>query len=191
LRVRRLAPRQFQVSRCSGKASFATSGPGRSIMAAASWCLSNGPKAQARWRQARPVLSSGVRRSAASMTARPIPKRHWRSYGDHPLPSGPEALDEPLAAFPSWYLAHRLRPLRQGADGQRGAHAAPRPADPYHPLQNHQTICSKSHVKPSGGPQSWRPRHRPWHSTIATAFKRPNFLERSNINMLMLVNTLH
>jgi hypothetical protein len=29
---------------------------------------------------------------------------HWRSYGDHPLPSGPEALDEPLAAFPSWYL---------------------------------------------------------------------------------------
>jgi len=22
------------------------------------------------------------------MTARPIPKRHWRSYGDDPLPSG-------------------------------------------------------------------------------------------------------
>ena len=27
------------------------------------------------------------------MTARPIPKRHWRSYGD-----------EPLAAFPSWFM---------------------------------------------------------------------------------------
>jgi hypothetical protein len=37
------------------------------------------------------------------MTARPVPQRHWRSYGDHPLPSGPQALDEPLAAFPSWY----------------------------------------------------------------------------------------
>jgi hypothetical protein len=38
------------------------------------------------------------------MTARAVPQRHWRSYGDHPLPSDPEALDEPLAAFPSWYL---------------------------------------------------------------------------------------
>jgi hypothetical protein len=25
----------------------------------------------------------------------PVPQRHWRSYGDHPLPTGPEALDEP------------------------------------------------------------------------------------------------
>ena len=32
------------------------------------------------------------------------PTRHWRSYGDLPLPSGPDALDEPFAAFPSWYL---------------------------------------------------------------------------------------
>ena len=38
------------------------------------------------------------------MIARPVPSRHWRCYGDHPLPSGPEALDEPLVAFPSWYL---------------------------------------------------------------------------------------
>jgi hypothetical protein len=38
------------------------------------------------------------------MTARPVPQRHWRSYGDHPLPTGPEALAEPLAAVPSWYL---------------------------------------------------------------------------------------
>jgi hypothetical protein len=38
------------------------------------------------------------------MPARPVPKRHWRSYGDHPLPTGAEALDEPLRAFPSWFL---------------------------------------------------------------------------------------
>ncbi|HXA21731.1 MAG TPA: hypothetical protein VNW90_05490 [Acetobacteraceae bacterium] len=38
------------------------------------------------------------------MAARPVPRRHWRSYGDHPLPSGAEALDEPLRAFPSWFL---------------------------------------------------------------------------------------
>jgi hypothetical protein len=38
------------------------------------------------------------------MPATPAPKRHWRSYGDHPLPSGAEALDEPLRAFPSWFL---------------------------------------------------------------------------------------
>jgi hypothetical protein len=38
------------------------------------------------------------------MTARPVPQRHWRSYGDGPLPTGREALDEPFSAFPSWYL---------------------------------------------------------------------------------------
>ena len=38
------------------------------------------------------------------MTARPIPKRHWRSYGNDPLPTPAEALDEPFAAFPSWFM---------------------------------------------------------------------------------------
>jgi hypothetical protein len=38
------------------------------------------------------------------MPARPVPNRHWRSYGNDPLPSGAEALDEPLRAFPSWFL---------------------------------------------------------------------------------------
>jgi hypothetical protein len=38
------------------------------------------------------------------MTARPVPKRHWRSYGDTPLPTGAEALDEPFSAFPSWFM---------------------------------------------------------------------------------------
>jgi hypothetical protein len=39
-----------------------------------------------------------------AMSFRAPPKRHWRSYGDQPLPTGAEALDEPFAAFPSWFL---------------------------------------------------------------------------------------
>ena len=38
------------------------------------------------------------------MPARTVPRRHWRSYGNDPLPSGKQALDEPLRAFPSWFL---------------------------------------------------------------------------------------
>ncbi|HEY2257646.1 MAG TPA: hypothetical protein VGI11_18575, partial [Variovorax sp.] len=38
------------------------------------------------------------------MTARPIPARHWRSYGDDPLPSGRVAMDEPFRAFPRWFM---------------------------------------------------------------------------------------
>jgi hypothetical protein len=33
-----------------------------------------------------------------------VPRRHWRSYGDDPLPSPREALREPFSAFPSWFL---------------------------------------------------------------------------------------
>ena len=32
------------------------------------------------------------------------PARHWRSYTDDPLPTPAEALAEPFAAFPSWFL---------------------------------------------------------------------------------------
>ena len=38
------------------------------------------------------------------MTARPTSQRRSRSYGDDALPSGADALDEPLSAFPSWFL---------------------------------------------------------------------------------------
>ena len=38
------------------------------------------------------------------MTARPVPARHWRSYGTDPLPTAAEALDQPFSAFPSWFL---------------------------------------------------------------------------------------
>ena len=30
--------------------------------------------------------------------------RYWRSYGNDPLPTAAEALAEPFAAFPSWFL---------------------------------------------------------------------------------------
>jgi predicted nucleic-acid-binding Zn-ribbon protein len=32
-----------------------------------------------------------------------IPSRHWRTYGNNYL-TGTEALDEPFAAFPSWFM---------------------------------------------------------------------------------------
>jgi hypothetical protein len=32
------------------------------------------------------------------------PRRRWRSYGDDPLATPGEALGEPFAAFPSWFL---------------------------------------------------------------------------------------
>jgi hypothetical protein len=38
------------------------------------------------------------------MTPRPVPARHWRSYGTDLLPTPAEALDEPFRAFPSWFL---------------------------------------------------------------------------------------
>jgi hypothetical protein len=38
------------------------------------------------------------------MSGRSVPARHWRSYGNDPVPTGAEALDAPLRAFPSWFL---------------------------------------------------------------------------------------
>ena len=38
------------------------------------------------------------------MTMRPVPTRHWRSYGTAPLPTATDALQQPFAAFPSWFL---------------------------------------------------------------------------------------
>ena len=45
------------------------------------------------------------------------PQRHWRSYGTDPLPTGAEALAEPFAAFPSWFL--RITCDRCGKDRMR------------------------------------------------------------------------
>ena len=38
------------------------------------------------------------------MTRPPVPERYWRSYGNDPLPTPAEALAEPFAAFPSWFM---------------------------------------------------------------------------------------
>ena len=38
------------------------------------------------------------------MTTRSAPRQHWFSYGTDPLPTGAEAMGEPFAAFPSWFL---------------------------------------------------------------------------------------
>jgi hypothetical protein len=38
------------------------------------------------------------------MMLKSAPRRHWRSYGNDPLPSPQEALGQPFAAFPSWFL---------------------------------------------------------------------------------------
>ena len=66
------------------------------------------------------------------MTARPIPTRHWRSYGTDPLPTGREALDEPFRAFPSWFM--RITCDRCGKDRMLNeTHTrAERHADPRH-----------------------------------------------------------
>jgi hypothetical protein len=48
--------------------------------------------------------ASWCARLPATDAPRPVPRRHWRSYGNDPLPSGEQALDEPLRAFPSWFL---------------------------------------------------------------------------------------
>jgi hypothetical protein len=47
---------------------------------------------------------AAARASSTLMPARRVPTRHWRSYGDDPLPTGKEALEEPCTAFPSWFL---------------------------------------------------------------------------------------
>jgi hypothetical protein len=48
------------------------------------------------------------------MAGRKPPERYWRSYGDDPLPTAAEAMDEPFAAFPSWLL--RVTWYRCGKD---------------------------------------------------------------------------
>ena len=51
-----------------------------------------------------PGAGSRDRRWFVPMTAGPVQRRHWRSYGTEPLPTGREALEEPFRAFPSWFM---------------------------------------------------------------------------------------
>ena len=68
------------------------------------------------------------------MTRPPIPVRHWRSYGNDPLPSGIEARDEPFNAFPSWFL--RIECDRCGKVQMIDALRAAQDADPSHPRED-------------------------------------------------------
>ena len=55
------------------------------------------------------------------MTHRTVPQRHWRTYGNDPLPTGAEALDEPFNAFPSWFLRIECDRCGKVQMGQPGA----------------------------------------------------------------------
>jgi len=46
----------------------------------------------------------GVHPAAEQVQHPPALMQHWRSYGTDPLPSPAEAIQQPLSAFPSWYL---------------------------------------------------------------------------------------
>ena len=50
------------------------------------------------------------RSCGGSMTARPVPRRHWRSYDNDALPTPAEALAEPFSAFPSWFMRTLSQP---------------------------------------------------------------------------------
>jgi hypothetical protein len=38
------------------------------------------------------------------MPERTPPRHHWRSYGNDPLPTPVEAMQQTFSAFPSWFL---------------------------------------------------------------------------------------
>jgi hypothetical protein len=69
------------------------------------------------------AVSFRPKRGVATMTTRSAPRRHWFSYGTDPLPTGPEALDEPFTAFPSWFL--RIECDRCGKDRMANERHAP------------------------------------------------------------------
>jgi hypothetical protein len=65
---------------------------------------------------------------SAVVAFRPPPERHWRSYGTESLPTAAEALQQPMRAFPSWFLkvtcarSFKDRMLNEShmTEGQRG-----------------------------------------------------------------------
>jgi hypothetical protein len=46
-----------------------------------------------------------------------LPQRHWRSYGNDPLPTPADALAEPFRAFPSWFLRIECDRVRERPHG--------------------------------------------------------------------------
>ena len=82
-----------------------------------------GDAADALWREL--VRQATGKKETA---VKPPPARHWQSYGTDPLPTGAEAIDQPFAAFPSWFLRVEcdrcgktvMHPEAHMSDRQRG-----------------------------------------------------------------------
>ena len=105
---------------------------------------------------------------ARGMTGRPVPRRHWRSYGTEPLPTGSEAMDEPLSAFPSWFM--RITCDRCGKDRMLSVtHATAAQRD----LPIRDIIARMRHDGCGGraGGTGWRPIGR----SLRRALPRPQF----------------
>ena len=75
------------------------------------------------------------------MTARPIPQRHWRSYGTDPLPTGSGSPGRAVPGVPVVVHADHLRPVRPAADVLRDALGAGRHADPLRTLADTNFSC--------------------------------------------------
>jgi Pirin C-terminal cupin domain len=97
-----------------------------------------------------------------TMTTRPIPTPHWRSYGDDPLPTGKQALDGPFAAFPSWRMSTRsVRPTYWMARLRSRAITLHRAAC-WSSVPETASHCGPGH-KGLGGATMGGPRHLFWN----------------------------
>jgi hypothetical protein len=76
------------------------------------------------------------------MTTTSAPKRHWRSAGTEPLPSGAEAMGEPFAAFPSWFLRIECDRCGKVQIGQRFSPHGVRPPVPIAPASPARGGCA-------------------------------------------------
>ena len=103
----------------------------------------------------------------AGMTRRSVPVRHWRNYGNDPLPTSAEALDDRSARSPRGSCAS-VRSLRQGADDQRGALRAARHADPRHPREDAPRRLRRP-GRQGGAPHRLRGRQQPAGATHRAA----------------------
>ena len=92
------------------------------------------------------------------MPARPIPVRHCRSYGDAPLPSGQEALDQPFSAFPSWFM--RITCDRCGKDRMLNEAHTPQRDLRIRVLLARMRRRGGTHVEGRSVPQARLGRHR-------------------------------
>ena len=80
-------------------------------------------------------LERAKRQRTPDPMTRPVPTRHWRSYGTEPLPTGQEALAEPFRAFPSWFLMAAVflfHPAEHDASAEPRSQLRRRPADSAH-----------------------------------------------------------